>query len=40
MLPQKSFENLGLRLPINAFSAMLDHATESEEQRNCPKHFI
>ena len=37
---QKSFENWGLRYATNAFLAMLDHATESEEQLNCPKHLL
>ena len=40
MLPQKICENRGLQLAINAFPAVLDHATGSEEQCNCPKHFI
>ena len=31
MLPLKWFENWGLQLAINAFKAMLDHATELEE---------
>ena len=35
MLPQKIFENRGLRLATDAFQAMLDHATASEEQYNC-----
>ena len=37
MLPQKIFKHSGLRLAVTAFPAMLDHATESEGQCNCPK---
>ena len=39
MLPKKIFENCDVTLAINAFPAMLDHATESEEQCNYPTLF-
>ena len=39
MLPHKIFENCSLRSAMNAFPAMLDHVTESEELCNGPKEF-
>ena len=33
------FENRGLRLALNTSLNMLGHATESEEQFNCPNTF-